>query len=200
MNKGIGKRTLVLLTVLILGIISLFFDKEISQFFYSLHNPFLDFLLGMAVYIQLPGIFVGAIILICAVIFFLKKDKTRWVIRIVSSFIVTSAIAFLLKEIISRPRPYELLALEKPLLDVLGSSFPSAHAAVSFAMLPFFEREYPKLKYLWLIFALLICFIRIYFPVHYLSDILFGAVLGYVVGYIFCNLKLIKKNKEKLKK
>jgi undecaprenyl-diphosphatase len=153
----------------------------------------------MTVYIQLPGIFVGAIILICAVLFFLKKDKIRWIIRIVSSFIVTSAIAFLLKEIISRPRPFMALGFGEPLLDVLGSSFPSAHAAVSFAMLPFFEREYPKLKYLWLAFALLICFIRLYFPVHYLSDILFGAVLGYVIGYVFSNKKLIKKKKESKK-
>jgi undecaprenyl-diphosphatase len=193
------RRIVILLIILILGIISLFFDKQISMFFYGLQNPILNSILGASVYFQIPGIFMGLLILILAVIFFLKKEKIEWIFHIIGAFIFTSGIVFLLKEIVGRARPYIALGLEEPPLHAIGESFPSAHAAVVFSMLPFFEKEYPKLKYAWIVFAIVICFIRIYFPVHYLSDILFGSLIGYIIGYVFCNWK-IKRKRKKMKR
>lgn len=195
--KRLKTKYVILLIILILGLLSLLFDKEISLFFYSLHNNFFDSLAKPLIYLQIPTIIFGLIIMIITVVFFLKKEKIKWIFRIVFSFLITSGIAFLIKEIVDRARPYLALNLPKPPLDALGSSFPSAHAAVVFAMLPFFEKEYPKAKYLWIIFALLICFIRIYFPIHYLSDILFGALIGYLIGHVFCNMKRPKIKKRK---
>lgn len=192
-------RYVVLIIAFILGLSSFLFDKEISLFFYSMHNSFIDSLAKPLIYFQIPTIVFGLMIMIITAVFFLKKEKVKWIFRIVFSFLITSGIAFLIKEIFDRARPYLALNLPKPPLDALGSSFPSAHAAVLFAMLPFFEKEYPKAKYLWIVFALLICFIRIYFPIHYLSDIIFGALIGYLIGHIFCDMKRpkIRKNRKK---
>jgi undecaprenyl-diphosphatase len=186
---------IVFFAVFVLGIISLFFDKQISLFFYSLQNPFLNSIFSLSTYFQISGIILGILILIFAVVFFLKKEKIKWIVEIISSFVFTNILVFLIKEITARPRPYLALGLEKSPLSVLGNSFPSAHAATVFAMLPFFEKEYPKLKYAWIVFAIIICFIRIYFPVHYLSDILIGSFIGYLIGFLICHYKS-KKNKK----
>ena len=61
------------------------------------------------------------------------------------------------------------------------------------------SQEEAKLKYLWAVFAISIFFVRIYFPVHYLSDILFGAVLGYFIGHVICNFHLKKRNRREQK-
>ena len=199
--KNVKKfRFIILLLALIFGIISLFFDKQISLFFYSLHNPLLNSILEATVYFQIPGIFMGIFILILVVIFFLKGDKIKWIFHIIVAFIFTSGIVFLIKEIVDRARPYIAFGLEDPPLHALGNSFPSAHAAVIFSMLPFFEKEYPKLKYVWIGFAIIVCFTRIYFPVHYLSDIFFGSFIGYTIGYVFCNWKIKQKQKKINKK
>jgi undecaprenyl-diphosphatase len=70
-------------------------------------------------------------------------------------------------------------------------SFPSAHAALSFAILAVIDEEFRKLKIFWLVIALLIIFSRIYFSYHYFSDVTFGALIGYCIGVI-----IIKKFKE----
>jgi undecaprenyl-diphosphatase len=196
MKKEVKIRAIIWSVVLVLGIISVFFDKQITMFFQAHHTHFLNYLFGFSVFLQIPGILVGFLILIIAVIFFLKEDKMRWVIRIISAFISTTAFVFILKTLTHRPRPYVSLVLDKPPLSILGDSFPSAHAAVAFAMLPFFEKEYPKLKYLWIVFAVIICIIRLYFPAHYLSDILLGSFTGYFIGYFYANYKHKKMVKD----
>lgn len=195
MNLFKKREFIVFFAIFVLGVISLFFDKQISLFFYSLRNNFLDSIFGATGIIQVSGIALGLFILIFAVIFFLKKEKIKWILKIISSFVFTNILVFLIKEITNRPRPYLALNLETKFSSVLGQAFPSAHAATVFAMLPFFEKEYPKLKYAWIVFAIIVCFIRVYFSVHYLSDILIGAFIGYTIGFLICNSKF-KKNKK----
>jgi undecaprenyl-diphosphatase len=195
MNLLKKREFILFFAIFVLGIIAIFFDEQISLFLYSLRNNFLDSIFGATGIIQFSGIVFGILILIFAVIFFLKKEKMKWILRIVSSFVFTNLLVFLIKGITARPRPYLAFDLENPPFSALGDSFPSAHAATVFAMLPFFEKEYPKLKYVWIAFAVIVCFIRIYFPVHYLSDILIGAFIGYAIGFLLSNYKF-KKNKK----
>jgi undecaprenyl-diphosphatase len=84
-----------------------------------------------------------------------------------------------LKEAIGRPRPFETLPGADPLLAyTLGDSFPSGHAATSFAgavvLSLFFRRLAPALIGL----ATAIAFSRVYVGVHYPGDVLAGAALG----------------------
>jgi len=59
------------------------------------------------------------------------------------------------------------------------------HAAAAFSALPVLDLEFPKLKWFWLGFALLIALSRIYMGVHYFSDVVAGAFFGYLIGRFY---------------
>ena len=71
--------------------------------------------------------------------------------------------------------------------------FVSSHASNSFALLTFFalflRRQHRRVKYVLLVWAVLVCYSRIYLGQHYPGDILGGAVLGTVLGVAFGLLK-----------
>ena len=92
----------------------------------------------------------------------------------------------LLKNFFGRIRPCNALPDVNILAGCTGSySFPSSHAVNNFAVSVFFYRLFPKLKWILLVSATLIALSRTYVGVHYPSDILFGALLGMLIGYIF---------------
>ena len=78
--------------------------------------------------------------------------------------------------------------------------FVSSHAAnylaiASFSMLAMWKK-YSFLLPLLIISGILILFSRIYFGVHYLSDVVVGSLLGFVVAYLmnrFVFIPILKK-------
>jgi undecaprenyl-diphosphatase len=50
-------------------------------------------------------------------------------------------------------------------------------------MLPILDREYPHFRVFWIAFASLVAFSRLYLGVHYLSDVVTGAAIGYLIGF-----------------
>lgn len=75
-----------------------------------------------------------------------------------------------------------LTILQEKSFDIWNYSFPSFQAMLAFCALPILSKEYPKLKYFWIAFASLIGFSRIYFGLHFLSDVVVGAFLGLLIG------------------
>jgi undecaprenyl-diphosphatase len=94
-------------------------------------------------------------------------------------------LATLLKALVDRQRPYEVIPEADPLLrwDVAGS-FPSGHAATSVAgavvLAYLLGRWWPWLGLL----AAAVAFSRVYVGVHYPLDVLAGAALGAGVGLV----------------
>jgi undecaprenyl-diphosphatase len=94
-------------------------------------------------------------------------------------------LATLLKALVDRQRPYEVIPEADPLLrwDVAGS-FPSGHAATSAAgavVLAYLLGRWG----LWLgLLAAAVAFSRVYVGVHYPVDVLAGAALGAGVGLL----------------
>lgn len=89
------------------------------------------------------------------------------------------------KHLVARARPFDVIQNLVPLITKpTDYSFPSGHTACSFAVAFLLFRKLPK-KYgiLCLILATLIGFSRIYLGVHYLSDVIAGAVSGIVLSY-----------------
>ena len=71
------------------------------------------------------------------------------------------------------------------------------HALAAFAALPILDKEFPKLRVFWILFAFFVAVSRLYFSFHYFSDVVAGALIGYGIGLLFINLehkyKIIKK-------
>lgn len=117
-----------------------------------------------------------------------------WII----AFLVTVAIAdltgtYLFKETIQRLRPCNEPALAGQVRLVIkacpgGYSFLSNHAANHFGMATFlvfsFGRTFKPWLYVFYLWAVLISFAQIYVGAHYPLDILGGAMLGIIAGYI----------------
>lgn len=186
-------RIIILLLVLVTAVILAFiFDNLIAQQAVKIRNPFLD-------YFMLCITFWGSTFL---VLFFLTsllmwhEHKRRWIVPLWIGLSFSAILTYALKFFILRLRPYEtgIATFEFLKLGVSAtSSFPSLHAAAAFCALPILDKEFPRLKKAWICFAVIVAFSRIYFALHYLSDVLVGAFIGYSLG--FFALKLEEKYK-----
>ena len=146
-------------------------------------NPVLDYFSGL-----LANFSSMLIIIIVLISFFLlNKKKREWALPLGLGIISSYVITYVLKFIVTRPRPSEISM--NFLFHLPDYSFPSAHAAVAFAALPVLNKTYPKLKWLWILSASFVAFSRIYIQVHYLSDVVAGALIGYFISIFITKLK-----------
>ena len=69
-----------------------------------------------------------------------------------------------------------------------NKSFPSNHAANSFAIAFVISFFFPKIKNKLYLLAFIISFSRIYIGVHYPFDIMYGMCLGLLAGYLVISI------------
>ena len=158
-------------------------ELRFLDFLQTIHTPLLDKILA---FITSLGN-VGIIWIVLAVVL-LILPKTRKTGIIVAAALLMDLILcnLILKNLVARVRPYDVntaiaILIKKP----LDFSFPSGHTAASFAaMTALFLAKMKKAWIAALILALLIAFSRLYFYVHYPTDVLGGAVVGILSGII----------------
>jgi len=103
----------------------------------------------------------------------------------------------IVKNVIVRIRPCNNVSLNGVFREVIhpvNFSFYSGHAATSVAIATYFIallRKQFKTIYILIIWALLFMFSRLYFAAHYPSDIVTGAIIGFVIAKLF--VYLVKK-------
>jgi len=94
--------------------------------------------------------------------------------------------AVIISDIVSSRILKNLYGLARPLADlgqtVSGYSFPSSHAANTWAAISLFQQENPRFRPVLWATGFLVCFSRIYVGSHYPGDVLAGAVVGIAVG------------------
>jgi len=159
-------------------------DNAVLKIMPLIKNPVLDYLSSL--FTNLSQVLIITMVLIS--LFLFNKKKRKWILPLGLSLVFSYIITYILKFIIARPRPLNTIKLI-PLINLVDYSFPSSHAAVAFAALPFLNKTYPKLKLLWILSACFVAFSRIYIGVHYLSDIITGALIGYFTSLFIINLK-----------
>ena len=102
------------------------------------------------------------------------------------TILVADTTNFALKQVFDRERPNIRYAEPEPLLHPPSShSFPSGHAATSFAAATVLSAAAPRLRIPLYVLAALIAWSRVYVGVHYPVDVLVGATYGLVLGALF---------------
>ena len=162
-------------------------EFQILDWIASLHNGFLDSVLPVISAFGDKGI--GWIILSLILLCFPKYRKAGLAMALALIFCLIIG-NMTLKPLIARPRPYsyfpEMQLLIPPLEDF---SFPSGHTFASFASATSLFLFHRKEGIAAGILAAVIAFSRMYFYVHFPTDILAGIILGIASG--FTEFKLI---------
>jgi undecaprenyl-diphosphatase len=109
----------------------------------------------------------------------------RWKILYVfaGAYLASFGITEALKDFFARPRPYITdPAVTHLLTETPLSSMPSGHTSSSFVAAALLSHFFPRFRFAFYGYAMLIAFSRVYVGVHYPSDVMIGAFIGSLVA------------------
>ncbi|MBQ6810585.1 MAG: phosphatase PAP2 family protein [Firmicutes bacterium] len=126
----------------------------------------------------------GGIIWIILCVILICFKKTRWIgiAAAISLALVGILNNEIIKPIVERPRPFLQQEIELLIAAPGGFSFPSGHTSSSFAVATAVFLKNKKIGIPALIFAALVGFSRLYFFVHFPSDVFVGMLEGIFVA------------------
>lgn len=156
-------------------------EAAILKFFENIRNPFLDYFFGF--FTLLGEEFVVAGIILVLYLLWNKALGERVLLTLLTATTMTTALKG-----IGRMRPYaaNVVSAGNITVDDLGasSSFPSGHATCISAMcvglsIPFYKKKaFPIVTSIGSVLIVLVSLSRLYFGVHYPTDILAGLAVG----------------------
>lgn len=125
-----------------------------------------------------------------------KHGRIAAAVLIITILFTDQFNSFVLKEWVGRLRPCHVLDGVRLLVDCGGGkSFPSSHAANNFAAAIVLSRFFPRSKWWFYIIAAMVAYSRVYIGVHYPFDILGGACVGLIIGFILSSAGLFIEKK-----
>ncbi|MBR1876428.1 MAG: phosphatase PAP2 family protein [Lachnospiraceae bacterium] len=125
-------------------------------------------------------------IIISLILLIIKKTRKIGICCAVALILQLTLINGILKNIVGRIRPYEVIDGLNCLVGVQKDpSFPSGHTTSSFAVAWIIFKKLPKKFGIpALILAALIALSRLYVGVHYPTDVLAGVFIGILLGIL----------------
>lgn len=167
-------------------------DTEIFLFINSIHNSYWDVVMKMITGRVVWGVFYISIIYAIYRTFGWKTAIVMWLMSILCVLLADQITASLLRPYFERPRPTNPVS---PIYDLVHTvnnyrpgrfGFPSSHAANTFAVATLLSLIFWRLRFTIFIFlwAILVCYSRIYLGVHYPGDLLVGAGIGMFIGMV----------------
>jgi undecaprenyl-diphosphatase len=156
----------------------------------SLSNPGMDhFWLFITQMHKQPVIAFGLFPVLLLALFYAYKGRVLRLLAAVGLAIAaTDLLSYrVVKGLVQRARPFEQPQIAVWLRHVgtaHGPSFPSNHAANCFAAAAVLAWYFPPARKFFYTLALLVALSRVALGVHYPSDVLVGAMLGFFVGVI----------------
>ena len=160
-----------------------------SQLFYFLHsfdgrNEFLDqtiFFVGEYL------IWIIGLAFVCSIFLHYKKSlpgtKHLPALALATALIANVCVSFVLKMLVQRPRPFQILQIHHLITDNTYA-FPSGHTTFMFALATGVYAYNKKLAWALYTFGLLIGLARIMGGVHWPTDILGGAIIGFLTAWL----------------
>jgi len=185
------KKKLIFAFVVLAIFVSLYFDSEIVKGVSLIRNNLLNEFFMWITFASSEIV----VFFFLTILFLWQRDKRNWILPLWVTLGLSAIVGFLLKFTIQRQRPFQLglvsvlLVLEKASHAVWNFSFPSFQAMLVFCAIPLLSKKFPKLKYYWIVFAVLVGFSRIYFGLHFLSDVIAGGAIGYLLGVVVIKLE-----------
>ena len=156
-------------------------EAAILRFFENIRNPFLNYFFGFFTLLGEEYIVAGIILVIY--LLWNKAYGERILLTLLTATTVTTGLKG-----IGRPRPYYAGVVSQGNINVSGlgdtSSFPSGHSTCISAMtvggtIPFYKKKgFALVATIGSILFVLVPISRLYFGVHYPTDILAGLTIG----------------------
>lgn len=142
-------------------------DQAVLELMQSIHHPILEEIMLIITHAASYTI----LFLILLLLIYSKKKELS--LNMFVGLLIEGIIIIILKGAITRPRPMTRNLSPK-------TSFPSGHSSRSAYLAFLFQREW-NLKILWFSLASLVIFSRLYLQVHYFTDVVGGAIIGYLI-------------------
>jgi membrane-associated phospholipid phosphatase len=154
-------------------------------------HPYLDVFLS---FMRSPYVWVPLyVFLISFFLFNFGKHGGIFKLTLIGVILVANLISSdFIKKSVKRIRPCNEISLQNNRRTLVqcgtGYSFTSSHATNHFCIAMFFvlssKRYIKKWRYLFLVWAGIISYAQVYVGVHYPIDVLGGAIIGSVIGWV----------------
>lgn len=176
-------------------------DNDLFLFLNGLNSPFWDQVMW---WISEQLVWLPLYLIITGWLIYRFKWKAVIIMIMVALLITISdqGSVHLFKEVFKRPRPChdpDITGMVHLVRNHCGGNygFVSSHAANTFAMATFTSLIIRKQFYtIFIIFwATLVSYSRIYLGVHYPGDVVGGAVLGFLLGFLIYRLYILVEKK-----
>ena len=173
-------------------------DKAVMIFFNkSITNSLFDFIMPIITSKDFLTV-IGMLLIFYLTVFCGKKGRITILVLVFAVGSSDAICAQIIKPWVGRIRPsHEFNDFINLLVSKGGKwSFPSNHAANSFAFATVLSYFFEQKKVVLYTLASIIAFSRVYVGVHYPLDIICGAVVGYILSWFVLSIWVIIKMRE----